>query len=48
MTLGAFLIGLGIVFLLDNLGYIKEGIGGLILPLLLIAFGISLAIKGLS
>jgi len=48
MVVGLFLICLGGLFLLQNLGYISGGIGGLILPLIFIAIGLSMVLKGFS
>jgi len=48
MTIGLLFVGLGILFLLSNLGYIQGGVGRMILPLLFIILGGSLILKGMS
>jgi hypothetical protein len=45
MLVGVFLICLGVVFLLDNLGYLRGGILSFIIPLFLIALGASMILK---
>lgn len=47
MTFGLFIIFMGVLFLLDNLGYIHGGLGRLIIPVIIISVGASLIIKGM-
>jgi len=48
MNFGLILICLGVLFLLNNLGYIEGGLGRLVLPALIIILGGSIILKGLS
>ncbi len=45
MILGAILIIIGAALLLENLGYISEGAGGIIWPAILIVIGIGIILK---
>lgn len=45
MLAGVFLICLGILFLLDNLGYVHDGIGGYIIPVFLVVLGGSMILR---
>jgi hypothetical protein len=45
MLVGVFLICLGALFVLNNLGLLYGGVGRYILPILLIALGGSIVIK---
>ena len=48
MTFGLFMICLGILFLLNNLGFAHGHVGRFILPLFIIFVGGSLIIKGFA
>ena len=45
MLVGIFLICLGALFVLSNLGLLYGGVGRYILPILLIAMGVSIVFK---
>ena len=45
MILGLIFIIIGIVFLLQRLGYISEGVWGIIWPAILIVIGLGLILK---
>jgi hypothetical protein len=45
MLVGIFLICLGALFILNNLGFLYGGVGRYILPILLIALGASIMLK---
>ena len=45
MILGIILIVIGVVFLLQNLGYISEGAWSIIWPAILIIIGIAIFLK---
>jgi hypothetical protein len=45
MLVGILMVCLGIVFLLDNLGYLKGGVGNFIIPVFLVVLGASMILK---